>query len=141
MPCAVVCDEALVGVGDGELLWATTGDILGEAEFDGVELGVADGVGDVRGDGVARGVGVGLADAAARSPEFRFPGRSGEPMRAEFEFELPRLCESAGGGAGPGSLRVMFRAVEFEPSERDPGMVNTTSSLLPRCSTRAVAPG
>jgi hypothetical protein len=136
-PCAVVCGEAAVAVGDGELrCCATTGETLGVAV--GLGLGFAEGVGEGFGDGVARGVSVGRADAD-RSLEFRLVGRSAEPTL--FEFVLPRRCESEGGGAGPASLRATSRPVDVELPERAPGMVKTTSSLLPRCSTRAVAPG
>ena len=138
-PCAVVCVEAPVTVGDGELLCATIGETRAVAV--GLGLGFTEGVGEGFGEGVARGVGVGRANAAApeRSLEFRLPERSAETNL--FELVLPRLCESAGGGAGPASLRATSRPVEVELPEREPGMVKTTSSLLPRCSTRAVAPG
>ena len=137
-PCAVVGDEAVVAVGDGELLCcATNGETRAVAA--GLGLGLADGVGEGFGDGVARGVGVARAEAAEyRSFAFRLPDRSAGLNLFEL---VPRRCESAGGGAGPASLRATSRPVDVVTSKRDPGMVKTTSSLFPRCSTRAVAPG
>lgn len=138
-PWAVVCDEAVVAVGDGELLCcATNGETRGVAV--GLGLDLAEGVGEGLGDGVARGVGVARAEAAEdRSFAFRLPARSAGPNL--FEFVFPRRCESAGGGAGPASLRATSRPVDVVLPEREPGMVKTTSSLFPRCSTLAVAPG
>lgn len=138
-PSAVVCVEAPVAVGDGELLCcAANGETRVVAV--GLALGFADGVGEGFGDGVARGVGVGRANAATdRSFEFRLPARSaGADL---LKFVVPRRCASAGGGAGPASSRTPPRPVDVELAEREPGIVKTTSSLLPRCSTRAVAPG
>jgi hypothetical protein len=123
VPVAAVGEEA-VAAGDGELL-ATTGEVLAAVAGDGLIPGFAEDAGEE--------FGVGLADPLR--------AESAESELDRFEFGLPRRCGSAAGGAGPASLRTTLRLAAADPLDREPGMVKTTSSLLPCCSTRALAPG
>ena len=121
----------------------------------GVGVGEAVAVGEAFGDGV--GVRVGVAFVSGAVNEFGFSvldrvfvlfgvALPGELLRAErFVFPvvdgMPRLYAFALRAEstlfGRGKSRERFEATLGVP----PGTATTTSSLLPRCSTWAVAPG
>ena len=132
-----------------------TGELLVAIEDFGAGVGEAFAVGEAFGEGVTAGVGVAFAvdpvdefvllgfdpafvlfgDALAgelsRPAAFLFPEVDGVPRL--FAFALPRESTL------PGRVksRGRFEAVLGVP----PATATTTSSLLPRCSTCAVAPG
>jgi hypothetical protein len=129
--------------GEGEVFCCTiAGELFATTDGCGEALALGEGDGEALGEGLGFGVGVGLALAEVpRLLAFRFVDvpRVFVPNDV-FAFLVDWRRESGAGGAGPASLRAIWRFAD-DVAGRVPGIVNTTSSLLPCGSTRAVAPG